>query len=219
MVRQVPLRVLELLASRLCHDLVGPVGAINNGLELLDDEGGASDPDFMRDAVGLAMESGQKAAALLKFFRIAHGAAGSVTEVKPDVMRELSEAYLTLHKIKLDWREARGAGHQGGTVVAMRPEASGAALHDVDQGIRAKLVLNLVSTAAQALPRGGSVLAQVGGGGVGEPTLTLTAMGEGARFSEELSQSFAIGARAASATGSLDQAALDGLDARTITAF
>ena len=34
--QQIDLRVAELMASRLCHDLVGPIGAVNNGLELME---------------------------------------------------------------------------------------------------------------------------------------------------------------------------------------
>jgi len=62
-----------LLCSRLCHDLVSPVGAINNGLEILEDETDAS----MREAVvDLITKSTQQAAYKLQFFRLAFGAAG-----------------------------------------------------------------------------------------------------------------------------------------------
>ncbi|RUV56051.1 histidine phosphotransferase, partial [Mesorhizobium sp. M5C.F.Ca.IN.020.29.1.1] len=60
-----------LLCSRVCHDIISPVGAINNGLELLD-EGGADE-----DAMKLIRQSARNASARLQFARIAFGAAGS----------------------------------------------------------------------------------------------------------------------------------------------
>ena len=63
------LRVVELLTARLCHDLVGPIAAISNGVELMDDD----DPDFARDAVALVGDSAHKAAARLQFYRFAYG--------------------------------------------------------------------------------------------------------------------------------------------------
>ena len=60
-----------LLCSRVCHDIISPVGAINNGLELLD-EGGADE-----DAMRLIRQSARNASARLQYMRIAFGAAGS----------------------------------------------------------------------------------------------------------------------------------------------
>ncbi|MFW2830299.1 histidine phosphotransferase family protein [Sphingomonas sp. ID0503] len=63
----------NLLCSRLCHDLLSPVGALNNGIELLADE---DDPDMRSRIVELLAESAKVSAAKLKFFRLAFGAAG-----------------------------------------------------------------------------------------------------------------------------------------------
>lgn len=65
------LRAVELLCSRLCHDLVSPVGAISNGVELLTEMG----PDA--EALTLVGQSAQAAANRLKFYRVAYGAAGA----------------------------------------------------------------------------------------------------------------------------------------------
>ena len=62
-----------LLCSRICHDIISPVGAINNGLELLE-EGGADE-----DAMELIKASARNASARLQFARIAFGAAGSAS--------------------------------------------------------------------------------------------------------------------------------------------
>ena len=63
----------SLLCSRLCHDLLSPVGAINNGLELLADE---TDPEMRERCLDLLAESARASANKLKFFRLAFGAAG-----------------------------------------------------------------------------------------------------------------------------------------------
>ena len=63
----------SLLCSRLCHDLLSPVGAMNNGLELLADE---TDPEMQKRCLDLLTESARSAADKLKFFRLAFGAAG-----------------------------------------------------------------------------------------------------------------------------------------------
>src|ERR1700675_4974685 len=63
-----------LLVSRVCHDLVSPVGAVVNGLEVLEDE---TDIGMRADALRLVAASAEQAAARLQFARIAFGAAGS----------------------------------------------------------------------------------------------------------------------------------------------
>src|ERR671928_799991 len=62
-----------LLCSRLCHDLMSPVGALNNGLELLADE---QDPEMREKCLELLAESAHATANKLKFFRLAFGAGG-----------------------------------------------------------------------------------------------------------------------------------------------
>src|SRR5215210_1654467 len=63
----------SLLCSRLCHDLMSPVGALNNGIELLADE---SDPEMRDKCLELLADSARASANKLKFFRLAFGAAG-----------------------------------------------------------------------------------------------------------------------------------------------
>lgn len=63
----------SLLCSRLCHDLLSPVGAMNNGLELLADE---NDPEMQKRCMDLLGDSAKSAVDKLKFFRLAFGAAG-----------------------------------------------------------------------------------------------------------------------------------------------
>jgi histidine phosphotransferase ChpT len=68
-----PVDFASLLCSRLCHDLLSPIGALNNGLELLADE---TDPDMRQRCMELLNESARVSANKLKFFRLAFGAAG-----------------------------------------------------------------------------------------------------------------------------------------------
>lgn len=83
-------RVLELMASRICHDLVSPVGAISNGMELLQELG----EDAGKEAVALISDSAQQAAARLKCFRLAYGAAGTDKTIGFREVREVFSAWL-----------------------------------------------------------------------------------------------------------------------------
>lgn len=134
---QVELRVLELLASRLCHELISPVGAISNGVELLGD----GDAGFMRSATALIDQSARRAAARLQFYRFAYGtggAGGGAPEAKA-----LVAGILEGGKVRCEWR---------GELDALSPPWQ-------------KLACNLMLLAAEALPRGGTVtLARAGAG-------------------------------------------------------
>jgi histidine phosphotransferase ChpT len=100
MSQPVDLRVLELLAARLCHDLIGPVSAIGNGVELLAEE----DPDFVRDAVALVEESARKANRRLQFYRFAYGfSGGELTGPSP---HQLTSALFADTDIACDYRES-----------------------------------------------------------------------------------------------------------------
>lgn len=122
----------SLLCSRLCHDLLSPVGALNNGIELLADE---TDPEMRARCLELMAESARATANKLKFFRLAFGAAGGFAD-------------------NVDTREARGAleglfGPDGrirlGWMVAEPALPKGAI----------KVLLNLALIAGDALVRGG----------------------------------------------------------------
>ncbi len=156
----IDIRVLELLASRLCHDLVGPVGAVNNGLELLEEE---DEVGLADEAVGLVRVSARQAADALQFYRMAYGMAGSQVGSDLTELGELAKHYLGSERLDLDWR------------VSSQPEGL--------DGL-GKLLLNLAAFAAECLPRGGRLLVE------SEPrdgTLhaRVTAEGEGCRIREE----------------------------------
>jgi histidine phosphotransferase ChpT len=119
-----------LLCSRVCHDIISPVGAINNGLELLD-EGGAD-----ADAMQLIRTSARNASARLQFARIAFGAAGSAGMVIDTGDAEaVATAFLRNEKPELTWTGRR----------ALLPKN------------KVKLLLNLILVALAAIPRGGKI--------------------------------------------------------------
>lgn len=66
--------LIALMASRLCHDLINPVGALSSGLEVIADPG--HDAAMHEEALDLVRKSADKAVALLKFARLAYGSAG-----------------------------------------------------------------------------------------------------------------------------------------------
>lgn len=98
---QIDLRVLELLSSKLCHDLISPVSAVNNGVELIEDIGG----DVVGEAMKLIGDSAQQAARRLRMFRIAYGRAGSEQNLPVRDVRTVIEHYFQGTKIKLNWTE------------------------------------------------------------------------------------------------------------------
>lgn len=94
--------VIELLASRICHDLVSPVGAINNGVEFMEEMG--DDAEQRKEALGLIQHSASQASAKLMAFRIAYGSGGRDPNVKPeDVQKAFSQLISADGKISQTW--------------------------------------------------------------------------------------------------------------------
>lgn len=92
--------VLELLASRICHDIISPVGAINNGIELMTEMG----PEGMEDGLELVGYSAAQSAAKLAAFRLAYGAGGRDPHIKPeDVQKVFGELIRAEGKISQAW--------------------------------------------------------------------------------------------------------------------
>lgn len=162
MERHLGIRAVELLCSRLCHDLVGPVGAINNGVELLDESGG----DAGGGALDLIADSAESAAARLRLYRLALGAAGGAGGVTPADARAALDAWFRGGATRLEWQ---------------------AALSDPPAGL-VKLALLTALLAEEALPRGGVVRIDGDDGG-----LVLTASGTGAALRPEMVAALAGG--------------------------
>ena len=138
MAMMIDMRVSELLMARLCHDLAGPIAAIGNGAELLEDD----DPDFARQAATLIGDSAGTASARLQLFRFAYGlSAGALAGPPPHL---LATEYFSGGPVACDYAEAaRG----------LEPAWQ-------------RLGCNLLMIAAEALPRGGKLALLAEGGAV-----------------------------------------------------
>ncbi len=97
-------RILELMASRICHDLVSPVGAINNGVELIRDMG----EDAMEDAMQLISASASQAATRLKCFRLAYGAAGTDRNIGITEIQDAFNGWVNASHIQLEYEPNLG---------------------------------------------------------------------------------------------------------------
>lgn len=129
------LDLAALLCSRLCHDLLSPVGAISNGLELLADE---RDPEMRARCMDLLEQSATASANKLKFFRLAFGAAGGFGDLVPtEEPRALIAALVAANeRLSLEWAVAE-------------PKLAKPAV---------KVLLNLAAIGMDALVRGGTLL-------------------------------------------------------------
>ena len=150
------LDLAALLCSRVCHDLISPVGAIANGLELFDDPDMDEETKVM--ALDMVRSSAKTATSKLKFCRIAFGAAGSVGS-----LIDMTEAGATARdfvgseKVTLDWQAP----------AENRPKQ------------QVKLILNMLLMAISGVPRGGVITVKVEG-----DVFTATASGERAKVPE-----------------------------------
>lgn len=97
-----PIDLASLLCSRLCHDLLSPVGALSNGLELLADE---KDPEMRKRCFELLEQSAKASADKLKFFRLAFGAAGGFgDQVSVNEARALVDALVGANaRVSVNW--------------------------------------------------------------------------------------------------------------------
>lgn len=97
---QTSVRILELLASKICHDLISPVGAVGNGVEILEELG----PDAGEDVVSLISFSATQANAKLKTLRMAYGLGGADESIKPaDVHATFEEFIAGEKRLSQDW--------------------------------------------------------------------------------------------------------------------
>jgi histidine phosphotransferase ChpT len=150
------LDLAALLCSRVCHDLISPVGAIVNGLEVLAED---KDQETQEFALELIKKSSRTASAKLQFCRIAFGAAGSAgAQIDSGDAETISRGFLEDDKTKLTWNLTR----------AILPKN------------RVKLLLNMLVIAGQTIPRGGTLT--VDGIGSGETTgFSIRAVGTNAK--------------------------------------
>jgi histidine phosphotransferase ChpT len=127
------LELAALLCSRVCHDLISPVGAIVNGLEVLDDNPKPEDREF---ALDLIRKSAKTASARLQFCRLAFGAAGSAgAQIDLGDAQTMARGHIEDGKTTIAWNLPR----------LLLPKN------------RVKLLLNMLVIAQQTIPRGGTL--------------------------------------------------------------
>lgn len=141
-----PVQVVELLFSKMSHDLASPAGAVENGLELLEED---ADGDMQKDALQMVRDSARSVASRLKFYRLAYGAPGAAAGLGEDALcRIITDFYASNNRITF--------------VLSSLPAETPPAVK--------KLLLNLILCAGDSLTRGGTITAAAGPDG-----LTVTA--------------------------------------------
>ena len=155
------LELAALLCSRVCHDLISPVGAIVNGLEVLDDNPKPEDREF---ALDLIRKSAKTASARLQFCRLAFGAAGSSgAQIDLGDAQNMAKGHIEDGKVTLTWNLPR----------LLLPKN------------RVKLLLNMLVIAQQTIPRGGTLIIDPVGEGE-TMSFRITASGLNARVPQNI---------------------------------
>lgn len=148
------LDLAALLCSRVCHDLISPVGAIVNGVEVLEED---KDEETRTFALDLIKKSAHNASARLQFCRLAFGAAGSAgAQIDTGDAEKVARGLLEDDKVKITWNLAR----------ELKPKN------------QVKLLLNMLIVATGTIPRGGALTVDPAEGG---PGFRISASGLNAR--------------------------------------
>ena len=134
------LQMAELLCTRLCHDLTGPIGAVNNGAEFLSEEGFS----LQNQAVDLIVSSAFSAVTRLQFYRMAYGNVKNHGEANLAEKQKIAADFFVDSKITLDWPEAHTDA--AGVSVSLK---------------MARLIYNLLIIASGALVRGGEISVRI----------------------------------------------------------
>lgn len=162
------LELAALLCSKVCHDVVNPVGAIINGLEVLDDGG---DPELSAIAFDLIRKSAEQASAKLQFARLAFGAASSAgATIDLGDAEVVMRQFIDSDKVTLDWRLPS---------------------HSVPKD-EAKLVLNLLLVGIATIPRGGSIVVDATTDQARLTSISVHSSGSNARIPDDVER-FASG--------------------------
>lgn len=131
----IPTRLSEILISKICHDLVSPVGAVNNGIEFLNDMGA----DGLQDGLGLIDHSARQASVRLQLFRMCYGAGGSDAKTTGKMIYETFQNYVADTKCTMVW-----------DLMNDMPE------QDLPAGFL-KTLLNMMVFIQESLPKGGMI--------------------------------------------------------------
>lgn len=139
------------ISAKLCHDMISPTSAINNGVDMLKDEDG----DLKEEALAMIDESAVKLGALLEFYRVAFGASASSEAFDVGTLKSLTERVFVYMRADLDWD----------VPFEMLPKPA------------AKALINIAQIAGAALPRGGRAEVRAQEGENGQVVLTIRSEG------------------------------------------
>lgn len=168
-----------MLCSRVCHDLINPVGAIGNGLEVLSDPSQAAMADGAQE---LIVNATRQARAKLEFARLAYGASSTAgTDFDTRECERVAKLLFEIEKADLDWQ----------VPLILLPKH------------KAKLLMNMLLIASTAVPRGGVVTAKVEGP-AGSEVFTLTAKSDPEKRQKTLMPSGAEGLLSGAPEGGVD---------------
>ncbi len=163
------LRLAELLCTRLCHDLTGPIGAVNNGAEFLSEEGF----NLQGQAVELIVSSAFSAVTRLQFYRMAYGKMRDHGEADLAEKQKLAADFFSDGKIALDWPDS----HTDAAGVSISLKMS-------------RLIFNILIVASTALIRGGTLGVRISRSPDDQKIVVITAQGTGLKWDPELEKAF-----------------------------
>jgi histidine phosphotransferase ChpT len=158
------IQIAELLCTRLCHDLTGPIGAVNNGAEFLSEEGF----DLQNQAVELIVSSAFSAVSRLQFYRMAYGSVKNHGEANLAEKQKVAADYFTGSKITLDWPET----HTDAASISISLKM-------------ARLIFNLLIIASSALIRGGTISVRLEKNEAEYKIITVSAKGANLKWDDE----------------------------------
>ncbi len=166
------LQLAELLCTRLCHDLTGPIGAVHNGAEFLSEEGF----NLQGQAMELIVSSSLSAVSRLQFYRMAYGKVREHGEASLSDKQKLVTDFFAGSKITLDWPDS----HTDAVGVSISLKMS-------------RLIFNLIIVASGTLIRGGTLTIRIGQDAAGSKQVTVTAQGPGLKWEPEMDKIFSGG--------------------------
>jgi histidine phosphotransferase ChpT len=150
-------KLAEMIATRLCHDLTGPIGAVNNGAEFLDEEGF----DMQNEAVQLILSSAHEAVNRLQFYRQAYGRVGEAGEASLSEKKKITVDFFSGTKVKIDWPDS----HTDASGVSISQKMS-------------RLLLNLFVIVGGSAIRGGELSVRLAQTDAGEKQIDIKVTGE-----------------------------------------
>ncbi len=159
------IKLAEMLCTRLCHDLTGPIGAVSNGTEFIDEDDFSLQPEAME----LIMSSADEAIRRLQFYRQAYGRVNDHGEANLSEKKSVADDFFKHTKIELDWPEA----HASGSAVSISQKS-------------ARLLLNLLIIAGAVLIKGGTVSVRIEEAEDAHNRIDISASGDMLKLDEEM---------------------------------